>query len=140
MPEITWKRAEIQTRLYDKIGQSLTGVGPCPRVASFAAGYGHIDETTNPPTLESLPLSASEVPGFITSGIPEASMSDGRALFVCAIPEDAVSAPQKCNIIGLYDQDDELVALASFLPEWLAPGKRYENFVYITFPAPEEES
>lgn len=140
MPEVTWKRAEIQTRLYDKIGQSLTGVGPCPQVASFVAGYGHIDETTSPPTLQELPLDATSVPGAIYSGVPEASMSDGRALFVCAIPEDAVTAPEKCTVIGLFDQDDDLVALASFLPEWLTPGKRYENFVYITFPTPEEGS
>jgi hypothetical protein len=140
MPEITWKRAEIQTRLYEKIGQSLVGTGPCPRIVSFKAGYGLVDETTSPPTLEPLPLSATDVPGLIVSGTPDASMSEGRSLFICAIPEDAVSGPQKCSIIGLYDQDDDLVALASFLPEWLSPGKRYENFVYITFPAPEEES
>lgn len=136
MPE-AWKRAEIQTRLYEKIGRSLVGVGPCPRITRFAAGYGLVDESTDPPTLTELPLAAEDVPAVIFSGAPVASMSDGRALFLCAIPEDAVAEPAKCTVIGLYDQDDELVALASFLPEWLTPGKRYENLVYITFPVPE---
>ncbi len=134
-----WKRAEIQTRLYGKMARSLTSLGACPRITSFRAGYGWIDESGETPELLPLPTNAEGIPGEIFSGSPEASLSDGRALFVCAIPEDAVATPRKCTVIGLFDHEGELAAVASFLPEWLTPGKRYENLIYITFPLAGEE-
>lgn len=129
-----FKLAEIQDRLYTRIAESLADQGPCPRISKFIAGYGFVDETTDPPTLHSLPADADAVPNPIYEGTPTRSVSDGRMLSLCAIPGDAVSVPTKCTCIGLFDETDALVALASFLPEWLVPGKTYENLVYITFP------
>ena len=133
MPDI-WKKAKILTSMYEAIGRALAGESACPRIASFQAGYGLIDESGVEPLLLEIPPETDAIPGVVYEGVPEMIFSDGRTLAKCIIPESAVTDPQKVTVIGLFDQGNNLVAVLTFLPEWITPDKRYENYVYIEFP------
>ena len=137
MGDWAWKHAKIQPVLYHRFGQALANIGSCPRVHGFVAGYGLIDETVSPPELQKIEDSLQEIPNILYSGTPECEFSDNRTLCKCTIPEGAVSEPVKCTMIGLLDVDGALLAVCTFLPEWITPEKRYENYVYINFPTSE---
>ena len=131
---ITWKKAKILPKLYERVGKSLAGLEGCPKITHFKIGYGFIDETKNPPILKNLPDDMTDIPNVIYEGTTENDFSDNKSLFKCVIPETAVAEPTKATVIGLFEDNGNLLAAVSFLPEWLYPEKTYEDYVYIVFP------
>ena len=81
-----------------------------------------------------------DVPNELYRGLTEVSYSAGVTLCKCEIPQGAVGAPVRHNIIGVYDQDSELVAVCVTLPDWVTPTEVYRAFPAVTFPHEEEEA
>lgn len=139
-PEI-WQQARLLNRYYEKVGMAAAGSGCCPRFTEFAAGYGLVDDAdpANPKLLP-IPASLEELPGEFYRGGIETQFADGVTLCKCEIPQAAVGAPVRHNLIGIYDQDSELVAVCQTLPDWVTPSEIYRAFPAVTFPIEKEES
>lgn len=135
-----WQTSKLMNRYYDKIGRAAADLGVCPKFKTFKAGYGYVDENVaegQTPLLQAIPADLEEVPNSFYTGNVSVSYSNGTTLVRCEIPQGAVSAPVKCNVIGVYDQDDELVAVCATLPDWVTPSEVYRAYPAITFPIEE---
>lgn len=134
-----WQQAKLLNRYYDKVGKAAAGQGNCPRFTEFRAGFGLVDEADpSKPILQPIPPNMEEVPGEFYRGIIDVSYSNGVTLCKCEIPQTAVGAPVRHNIIGIYDQDGELMAVCVTLPDWVTPAEVYRAFPAITFPIEKE--
>lgn len=136
-----WQQAKLLNRYYEKVGMAAAGQGACPRFAEFRAGYGLVDDSDSAnPILQPIPPDMEEIPLEFYRGEVEASYSDGVALCKCEIPQGAVGTPVRHNLVGVTDQDGELVAVCQTLPDWVTPTEIYRAFPAITFPIerPEE--
>lgn len=129
-----WKRTTILPRLYWKLARAFCDQLPCPRIRAFRLGYGYIDDSGATPQIQTIPDDLADIPAVFFAGTPESAASDGRALFSCVVPEGAVAVPTRCSMLGLYDQDDELVAVAQFLPAWINPDEANTYRPFIDFP------
>ncbi len=130
----TWFQARILDRFYDKIGQKAAGSGQCPEIVKFEVGFGLVDEATTPPSLLPIPADTSVTPGKFFDGVPTVSYANGQITCVCVIPEARVAAPQKGNLYTLLDQDDEIVAVCTLLPDWITPDEEFTQNVILSFP------
>lgn len=136
-----WQQAKLLNRYYDKVGLAAAGSGQCPRFTEFRAGFGLVDETDPAcPVLLNIPPNMEEVPHEFYRGLVEVHYSAGVTLCKCEIPQGAVGSPVRHNIIGVYDQDSELVAVCVTLPDWVTPTEIYRAFPAVTFPREEEEA
>lgn len=136
-----WQRAKLLNRYYDKVGLAAAGIGRCPRFVEFRAGFGLVDEyTPNDPVLLDIPPDMKEIPNEFYRGLVEVSYSAGVALCKCEIPQGAVGSPVRHNLIGVFDDEGDLVAVCSTLPDWVTPSEVYRAFPAITFPREEESS
>ena len=135
-----WQQAKLLNRYYDKVGRAAAGQGHCPHFTEFRAGFGLVDES-NPakPILQKIPPDMEEVPEEFYRGLVTASYSAGTTLCKCEIPQGAVGAPVRHNIIGIYDQDGDLVAVCVTLPDWVTPAETYRAFPAMSFPIEKVE-
>jgi len=135
-----WQQAKLLNRYYEKVGRAAAGDGSCPRFVEFRAGFGLVQED-NPanPVLLPIPPGMKDIPEEFYRGTVEVSYSAGVTLCKCEIPQGAVGAPVRHNLVGIYDQDSELVAVCVTLPDWVTPSEIYRAFPAVTFPLEEEE-
>lgn len=131
---LDWKSAKILPRFYDNYARSLIGEGACRRIAKFKMGHGYVDESSTPPVFQEIPDDLSDIPGVFFEGTPELTYSDGRVLARCHLPQGSVTAPNKYSLTGLYDDQDELIAVCLDLPDWIVPSDWHTTYAYIDFP------
>ncbi len=129
-----WRRTTLLPLLYYKLARSFCDLLPCPRIQTFKLGAGYVDESGSSPLFQSVPDDLTEIPEVFFQGEPEAAASEGRALFSCVAPVGAVATPTRCSMLGLYDQDGDLVAVGQFLPLWVNPDEANTFRPYIDFP------
>lgn len=130
-----WQLSRLTNRYYDKIGMSAAGLTQCPRFVTFKMGYGLIDETDPAnPVLQAIPGDISDVPNFFYAGLCDVSYANGLTTCKCEIPQGAVSAPTRFNVVGVFDQGDDLLAVCVTLPDWVTPTEIYRAYPQITFP------
>lgn len=136
-PTNTWQQARLLNKYYEKVGKAAAGVAgsQCPRFTLFGAGFGYVDETDpNNPDLLPIPADLTKVPSEFYKDQVTVSYSKGVTLCKCEIPNNAVDKPVRHNLIGIYDQDNELVAVCTTLPDWITPTEIYRAYPAITFP------
>lgn len=134
-----WQQAKLLNRYYEKVGLAAVGKGSCPHFTEFRAGYGLVnDNDPANPILLPIPPNIKEIPNEFYRGLVDSSYSDGVALCKCEISQGAVGIPVRHNLIGVYDQDGDLVAVCQTLPDWVTPTEIYRAFPAITFPLEEE--
>lgn len=130
-----WQQAKLLNRYYEKVALAAIGKGHCPRFAEFRAGYGLVDESDpNKPELLPIPGNYAEIPNEFYRGLVETEYSQGIVLCKCEIPQGAVGAPVRHNLIGLFDEDGDLIAVCATLPDWVTPTEIYRAFPALTFP------
>lgn len=141
MPEsLVWQQSKLLNKYYEKVGLAAAGKGHCPRFQEFRAGYGLVDESDPAaPVLLPIPANITEIPGEFYRGTVEATYSEGTTLCKCEIPQGAVGSPVRHNIIGIHDQDGDLVAVCLTLPDWVTPVERYRAFPSLSFPYEHED-
>jgi hypothetical protein len=135
--EKIFQSAIILDRFYEKVGRAAAGIGQCPRIIKFKAGYGYLNESVpegKPPEILSVPYDLEEVPEPFYTGSVDAQFSNGSTLVKCTIPEGGIATSKRCSVIGLYDQDEELVAMCVALPDWVKPSQEYTVYPSINFP------
>lgn len=134
-----WQQAKLLNRYYEKVGRAAAGDGRCPRFTEFRAGYGLVIDTDPAnPILAPIPPNMKEIPNEFYRGLVDISYSDGVVLCKCEIPQGAVGTPVRHNLIGVFDQDGDLVAVCQTLPDWVTPTEIYRAFPAISFPMEEE--
>jgi hypothetical protein len=141
MPENNpvWQRAILLDKYYEKVGLAAIGEGGCPRFVSFEAGYGLLDysavvEPDDLPVIEPIPRDMASVPGSFFSGAITGEYAAGKLTLSGVIPAGGVSTPQLCSLVGIFDQDGDLVAMCASLPDWVAPNEIYKTYPIITLP------
>lgn len=123
-----WKSARILPAFYNGVARSLAGESAsCFRVTAFRFGYGFVDDAQVPTDIDTLP-------GVFFEGTPTMSYVDGRLMIRCHMPLKSVTEPAPYTLTGLYDQDDNLIAVAKDMPLWLSPVTLHTTYVYIDFP------
>lgn len=133
-----WQLAKLLNRYYEKVGRAAAGQGHCPRFVDFAAGFGCVNEADpKNPVLTNIPPDMEEVPEEFYRAEVQVSYSDGVTLCKCEIPKNTVVTPVRHNLIGIFDQDAELVAVCTTLPDWVTPDEIYRAFPAVTFPIEE---
>lgn len=135
----SYKRSTLLTAFYDRIAGALSGTEPCVKIAEFRFGHGFVDEATlDPetglPTLLPIPSDLSALPGEFFTGIPQMQKSDGRVLVRCHFPAGSVAQPHKFSLIGLYDEQGNLLCVMQDLPDWLTPSDEHTAYGYLDFP------
>lgn len=142
MPEAEpkpYQQAKLLNRYYEKVGKAAAGDGHCPRFTEFRAGYGLVDETDpEHPVLLAIPPNLEAIPREFYRGTCEPSYSNGMTLCKCEIPLGAVDKPTRYNIIGICDQDGDLVAVCTTYPDWVTPTELDRAFPALTFPIEAE--
>lgn len=135
-----YQRSRLLNRYYEKVGMAAAGQGACPRFTEFRAGYGLVD-TSDPdnPVLLNIPANMRDVPNEFYRGMVDAEYSNGVTLCKCEIPAGAVDTPVKYNLIGIYDQDGEMVAVCTTFPDWVTPTETDRSYPALTFPLEVEE-
>ena len=138
-----WQQAKLLNAYYRKVGRAAVGQGACPHFETFQAGYdpelvGPPDEQGRP-TVADIPMKLAEVKNPFYLGTVDSAFSEDTALCVCEIPKGAASEPVQFNVVGLYDQDGELVAAAATLVDWLTPDELDRTYLSVTFPIEDEE-
>lgn len=138
MPDKTpkpYQQAKLLNRYYEKVGKAAAGGGNCPRFVEFRAGYGLVDDS-NPekPVLLAIPPDMETIPNSFYRGLCEPEYSNGMTVCKCEIPLGAVSEPKRYNMIGIFDQYSELVAVCTTYPDWVTPTEIDRAFPTLTFP------
>lgn len=135
-----WQQSKLLNKYYEKVGKAAAGKGHCPTFTEFRAGYGLVDESDPAnPVLLPIPPDLAEITHEFYRGFIEAQYSNGTTLCKCEIPQGAVGSPVRHNLIGIYDQDGDLIAVCQTLPDWVTPTEIYRAFPAITFPIELEE-
>lgn len=135
----SYKRSSLLTKFYDRVAGAISGTEPCVKFAQFGFGHGFVDEATlDPetglPTLLPIPPDLTALPGEFFTGVPQMQKADGRVLVRCYFPVDSVVQPQKFSLIGLYDEQGNLLCVMQNLPDWLTPSDEHTAFGYLDFP------
>lgn len=134
-----WQQTKLLNRYYEKVGLAAAGEGICPKFVEFRAGYGLVDDSDSAmPQLLPISGSMSEIPNEFYRGICEVEFSKGMVICKCEIPQSAVSEPVRHNLVGIFDQDSELIAICQTLPDWVTPSEVYRAFPTVTFPYDED--
>lgn len=135
-----YQRSKLLNKYYEKTGKAAAGIGACPKFVEFRAGYGLVDMSDpDNPVLLNIPANMSEVPNEFYRGIVEAEYSNGVTQCKCEIPIGAASVPTKFNLIGIFDQDSDLVAVCTTFPDWVTPTEVDRSYPALTFPIEDDE-
>ena len=134
-----WIKTTTMDWFFERVGLAAIGTGSCAQIASFKIGYGWVDESGSTPILMDLTGAETAIPGefyegTVVGGQLAITYSGGVLLCACTVPEGALSEAHKASVIGLYDQDGELLAAAVFYPDWMTPDEEYRLNVNINFP------
>ena len=130
-----YQRSKLLNKYYEKVGMAAAGQGVCPRFEEFRAGFGLVDVSDpDAPVLLDIPANMTDVPKEFYRGAVEAEYSNGVTVCKCEIPAGAVSTPHKYNLIGIYDQDGDLVAVCTTFPDWVTPTEADRSYPALTFP------
>ena len=138
MPELTsdsWQEAVLLPKFYEKSALSASGLHTRFVLSKFGLGYGLVDESTTPPTIQDIPCDLDKVPEeFFTQELEKDDFvfTDGR-LLIRMTPTVRVDEPHKFSVTGIYDQDDDLVAVSVDLPDWVTPAEMLHLNGYITY-------
>lgn len=130
-----YQRSKLLNKYYEKVAMAAANIGFCPRFCEFAAGYGLVD-TSDPskPVLTEIPANMTEVPNVFYRGEVVAEYSQGVTMCSCDIPIGAVTEPKQYNLIGIIDQDGDLVAVCTTYPDWVTPTEGHKSYPSLTFP------
>lgn len=131
---INWQSAKIMPRFYDSIARAMIGEGGCRHIAKFKMGYGYLDESTTPPEILEVEDDLEDIPNVFFEGVPVLHYQDGRILARCHMPDGSVNEPRQYSLTGLYDDQDNLIAVSVDLPAWVVPSNRHTTFTYVDFP------
>lgn len=135
-----WQASKLLNTYYKKVGMAAAGKGHCPRFAEFRAGFGLVDETDPAkPSLLPIPGTMTEIPNEFYRGLVETEYSNGIVLCKCEIPQGAVGEPVRHNLVGVYDEEGDLIAVCATLPDWVTPTEIYRAFPAIHFPMDSED-
>lgn len=138
MPDVSpkpYQQAKLLNRYYEKVGRAAAGQGQCPRFVEFRAGFGLVNETDpENPQLLAIPPNMTEVPREFYRGLCEPEYSNGMTLCKCEMPIGAVDKPTRYNLIGIFDQDSELVAVCTTYPDWVTPSEIDRSYPTLIFP------
>lgn len=134
-----FQRSKLTNKYYEKVAKSAAGSGVCPKFEYFMAGFGYVDRTDpDNPILLDIPATITEIPNVFYRGLVTAEYSNGQTVCCCEIPVGAVSTKTKYNLIGIFDQEDDLVAVCSILPDWITPTESDKTYPTLTFPIETE--
>lgn len=137
MPSETtvFQQAKLLNKYYEKVGLAAAGKGSCPHFSEFRAGFGLVDESDpEAPVLQEIPANLTEIPREFYRGMVEAEYSNGSTVCKCEIPAGGVSVPTRYNLIGILDQDGDLVAVCSTFPDWVTPTESDRSYPTLNFP------
>jgi hypothetical protein len=137
MADTAWLRAKILNRYYDKVGNVAAGAGACPVITTFGVGYGLVDESGDTPVLAAIPPDLAAVPAEFHVGAPVVAYSNGNLVSQCIVPQGSVGSPVKGNVVGLYDQAGDLVAVCTTYPDWITPDEDFRVNITMSFPVEE---
>lgn len=134
-----WIKSVTMDLFFDMIGQAAVGNGSCAVVTSFKLGYGWVDETGDTPVLSDLTGTETDIPGIIFTGTKLdgdmiVNYSGGVLMCQCIVDQGSISQPEKVSCIGIYDQENNIMAAAVFYPDWITPDEEYRINVYLNFP------
>ena len=135
-----WQRAQVLQRFYDLNAVSIGGIGEHFQIVKFRFGYDPtlVDETPVPPILYDIPTNLESIPNVFYEGTfdpaRDIAYGNGRLLFRCLMPKNAVIEPHQYSITGLYDQNDNLVVVSLDLPDWITPEDNINTHLFINFP------
>ena len=132
-----YQRSKLLNVYYEKIAMTASGAedAHCPVFTEWAAGFGLVDETDpDNPVLQDIPGDMTEVPREFYRDVIETQYSNGQVICKCEIPVGAVETPQRFNLIGIFDQDGDLVAVCTTLPDWVTPNEADRAYPILTFP------
>lgn len=134
-----WIKTKAMDLFFNRIGAAAKGTGTCAQFTTFKVGYGWVDESGETPELSALVGDETDIPaeffvGSVTGGQMTVDYSIGVITCQCTIPVDSLVAPEKASVIGIFDQDDGLIAAAVFYPDWVLPEEEYRLNVYLNFP------
>lgn len=135
LTEQTWQEAVLLPKFYEKSALSASGLGDRFRLSEFGLGYGLVDESTEPPTIEDIPCDLDAVPQeFYRQDLEKDDFvfADGR-LLIRMTPTVRVDEPHKFSVTGIYDQDGDLVAVSVDLPDWVTPAEMLHLNGYIVY-------
>ena len=133
--DVIFQRSKLLNRYYEKVAKAAAGIGHCPRFWEFGAGFGLVDQSdVAHPKLLDIPANMSEVPNEFYRAELTAEYSQGVTMCACEIPAGAVSEPVQYNLIGIYDQDNELVAVCTTFPDWVTPTEAERVMPALAYP------
>lgn len=140
METAVYQQSKLLNLYYEKVGKAAAGQGACPHFVEFRAGFGLVDESDPAnPQLQPIPGNMSEVPNeFYRAGL-DAEYSNGQTICRCEIPAGAVSVATRFNLIGIFDQDGDLVAVCTTLPDWITPTETDRSYPTLIFPLEKED-
>ena len=136
----TWQIAAILPRFYEKNAKSLGGIVGQFKIISYEFGHDSelVDASTSPPTLRPYDAARNDTPGkFYAGDFGSGDViynEDGRLLFKCSMPENAISEPVQYSLTVLRDMDGDAVAVSVDLPDWVVPAEGVETHPYLNFP------
>ena len=136
----SWQVAEIMPRFYELTALGAGGLGSPFKIAKFKFGHDPalVNESGDVPSLRNIPDDMRDIANvFYEKNFnikTDVIYSKGRLLFRCRMPEKAVTAPQKHSLTGLYDTNDNLVAISLDLPDWITPSDSGDVHLYINYP------
>lgn len=138
-PNKPWQIAELLPRFYEKNALSIAGKAPHFKIVKFKFGHDPalVDTTTTPPTLTKFNPAHTDIKNVFHEGTFAADdiiWSNGRLMFRCVMPENTLSAPKQYSQTGLYDANDNLIAVSIDLPDWITPEEGVTTHPYINFP------
>jgi hypothetical protein len=135
-----WRIARPTHALYRRLAEHVGG-GRSAAARHFRLGYGYIDTSTVPPTVQPPPSDLSLLPGMIMAGdntpwtgSATGGWTDQTSLISCLIPRGTFPAPVLVSCVGLYTEDMVLIAASAFLPKWIGSDDEVEELITILFP------
>lgn len=134
--EEAWKGARLLPRFYERSAMGAAGIQPPFKFGRFGMGYGYIDDSTNPPTLEPIPDDLSVIPNEFYSGTFSADdfvYNNGLLMMRCHMPRGGISESKQYSVIGIYDEQDNLLAASVTLPSWVSSDEAIGINVYINY-------
>ncbi|EKQ3696062.1 hypothetical protein QRC94_003767 [Vibrio vulnificus] len=135
-----WQVAILLPMFYEKVGKSAGGISRHFQFSTFKLGHDPdlIDETGSTAFIKDISdMSALTIKNVFYVGniVPEnVAWDNGRLIMKLEMPAGEISEPKRHSQTGIYDLDDDLIAVAIDLPDWLTPTEPFEIRPYINFP------